>query len=312
MLSAWLHDAVLGMTPLPYVVLVASCALLLAALVMLCFDRLRHLRTIEDMPTARVRSAAQGYVELEGAVDFPRTPALSSPLRGIACVWWSYRVEDLAPVAGAEPAPWDLLVDLWSALMNLLGVRGMGRVIEAGRSHEPFLMRDGTGACVVDPDRAEIIGAETKVWMAGTRRCEESLIRVGQPLYALGLFRTSHDHAAVWERRETGELVSTWQLSRIKLGERFDANRDGRIDPSEWQAVWQAATAEVRERRARLNPTPELHVLCDPGDRRPFLLSVLGQRRLAGRSWFESVMGLLACGMLIAFLVWSLGVRDLL
>jgi hypothetical protein len=281
MLTSWLHDTVLHMGPAQYLALAASVALLLAALVLLGFDRLRYLRVIEDTPTSRVRSAAQGYVELEGKVEFPRTPPLTSPLRGIPCVWWSYRVEDA------------------------------GRVIESGRSHEPFLIRDGTGACVVDPDQAHISGAETRVWMAGSKRCEESLIRVGQPLYALGLFRTSHDHAETWERREVGELVSTWQLDRIRLAERFDANRNGTLDAAEWDAIWLAATAAVRGRRANPDAAPDLHVLCDPGDR-PYLLSALGQRRLAARFWFESITSLLACAMAVTLLVWSLGVRGLL
>jgi len=311
-LTSWLHDALLGMGPAQYALIAACAALLLLALVMLCIEGVRHLRVIEDTPTARVRSAAQGYVELEGRVDFPRAPAPASPLSGIPCVWWSYRVEELAPIEGAEPAPWDFLSMAWSAVLQLFGARGAGRVIEAGSSHEPFLIRDGTGACVIDPDQARIIGAETKVWMAGTRRCEESVIRVGQSLYALGLFRTSHDHAEAWERREIGELISTWQLNRIRLGERFDANRDGTLDAAEWAAAWEAAAAEVRERRARLNPMPELHVLCHPGDRRPYLLSALGQQRLAGRFWFQSVTSLMASAMVVTLLVWSLKVRGLL
>jgi hypothetical protein len=168
MLTSWLHEVVAQMGPAQYALLAGSAALLLAALVLLAFDRLRYLRVIEDTPTSRVRSAAQGYVELEGTVEFPRTPPLTSPLRGIPCVWWSYRIEALDPLDAAHPAPLDFFIAAWSALLRLLGARGAGRVIESGRSHEPFLIRDGSGACVVDPDQAHITGAETRVWMAGS------------------------------------------------------------------------------------------------------------------------------------------------
>lgn len=187
-----------------------------------------------------------------------------------------------------------------------------GRLVESGRSHECFLIRDDGGACVIDPDRARIIGAATRVWTKGTRRFEESVIRGGQRLYALGVFRTPQDYAQVLQRREVGTLISAWQLDRLELAERFDANRDGRLDAAEWEAVWRAATAEVRQRPGSQAVAPELHVLCSPADRRPFVLSALGQRDLAGRFWFESVVSLIGCLMLAVLVAWSLDVRGIL
>lgn len=312
MITSWLQDFVLAMSPTQYGILAAGLALLMATLGAYCLGRLRLLRVIEDTPTSRVRSAAQGYVELEGKVEFPRSPPLTSPLRGVPCAWWSYRIEDLDPAREAEPAPWDGLAALWALVLNLFGARGAGRLVEAGRSHECFLIRDESGACVVDPDQAHIVGVPSTVWTVGSQRLEESVIRVDQSLYALGLFQTPHEHALASERREAGELISTWQLDRLKLAQRFDANRDGRIDAVEWETAWQAAIAEVRRRREERGPVPDLHVLCDPADRRPFLLSVLGQPRLAGRVWFECVTSLLACAMVATLLLGSLGARGLL
>ena len=53
---------------------------------------LRVARLIEDTPTSRVRSAAQGYVELAGRglpLDGTKNPA---PLTQRPCVWWRYRI----------------------------------------------------------------------------------------------------------------------------------------------------------------------------------------------------------------------------
>lgn len=308
---SWLHDLVIAMAPLPFWGMAALVALALAACLAYCFRRLRVLRLIEDLPTARVRSAAQGYVELEGKVEFPGAAPLTSPLRGIACVWWAYRIEELDPQHQAEPAPWDAVTALWDAVLGLFGARGAGRLVEAGRSHDCFLLRDDTGACVIDPDQARITGADTRVWTRGSRRFEESVIRAGQALYAVGLFRTPHDVADAAERREAGALVSAWQLDRLALARRFDANRDGQLDAAEWQAAWQAATDAVRKRRAGQAPAPELHVLCDPGDGRPYLLSALGQRRLANRLWFETVTSLLAAMLAATLLAGSLVARGL-
>ena len=288
MLTSWLHDTVLQLNAVQYGGAAALVALALAAVLVLCFRGLRTLRLIEDMPTSQVRSAAQGYVEFEGKVECADGKPLRSPLQDIPCVWWRYRVEEMDP--GED--------------------RGAGRRVEGGRSHECFVMRDGTGACVIDPDQAQIVGAETRAWTQGTRRFEESVIRAGQPLYALGLFRTPENHAEDAERREVGALISTWQLDRLELARRFDANRNGTLDDAEWAAAWQAATAEVRARRPD-RPT-ELHVLCRPADRRPYLLSVLSQRTLASRYWFQSITGLLAAATLTTLLVWSLRVRGLL
>jgi hypothetical protein len=277
-----LHDFVLRLGPVHFWVLFAALALALLAATSQCFRYLRRLRLIEDTPTARVGAAAQGYVELEGTVDLPRGRLLVSPLRGVPCAWWSYRKEDLE-----------------------------ARVVESGKSDELFLIRDASGACAIDPREAEVIGAETQSWSEGAHGFSESVIRVGQPLYALGLFKTAHDHGEKAFQREVGTLISTWKLNRLELARRFDANRDGTIDPVEWDAAWQAATDEVRRRRNRHDPV--LHVLCKPPrDRRPFLLSVLGQRRLAGRLWFRSITSLLLAGTISMLLLWSLAVRGLL
>ena len=50
-------------------------------------------RLIEDTPRSRVRSAAQGYVELAGrATGLPGTQNLA-PLTQRPCVWWRFRIQ---------------------------------------------------------------------------------------------------------------------------------------------------------------------------------------------------------------------------
>ena len=51
-------------------------------------------RAIEDTATSRVRSAAQGYVEISGLGVLPPKSANKAPLTGIPCTWWRYKIEE--------------------------------------------------------------------------------------------------------------------------------------------------------------------------------------------------------------------------
>ena len=51
-------------------------------------------RLIEDTPISRIRSAAQGYVELSGRGTMPPNAENKGPLTGIPCTWWRYKIEE--------------------------------------------------------------------------------------------------------------------------------------------------------------------------------------------------------------------------
>ena len=53
----------------------------------------------------------------------------------------------------------------------------------------------------------------------------------------------------------------------------------------------------------------EMHVLCRPVDRRPFVLSLLRQRGLIKHHWFNSVLAVLAILAVGILILWSLTVR---
>src|SRR6266542_4039224 len=53
----------------------------------------RRMRQIEDIPTSKIASAAQGYVELLGrSVPIPDCPVLA-PLSQLPCCWYRYTIE---------------------------------------------------------------------------------------------------------------------------------------------------------------------------------------------------------------------------
>jgi hypothetical protein len=55
------------------------------------------------------------------------------------------------------------------------------------------------------------------------------------------------------------------------------------IDLQEWETVRRTALQQVRQAQVRQSVAPDIHVLCRPADRRPFLLSARSEAELTGR-----------------------------
>lgn len=271
------------------------------------FSRLRAARLIEDTPTQRVRSAAQGYVELEGRAAWIPGPEIHSPLTRTPCVWWRYRVQQQ---------------------------RGHGRnrrwhTIDRGQSDDLFWLDDGTGTCVIDPVGARVHADLRRSWRGSTRRplstprsgsglsaffgfgsyrYDEQLVTFGAPLHVLGMFDTTRNMHQENEESVLRDVISEWKADYAALLERFDRDGDGRLNMQEWQQVRAAARDEARRRVASEPPPPALttHVLRRPRDGRLFLISTLPQATLAGRKRLHALVLLplaVACGGLLAALL---------
>ena len=65
---------------------------------------LKIARLIEDTPTSRIRSAAQGYVELVRTWPAPRGHANLAPLTQRPCIWWRYRISQRTESGGTKRA----------------------------------------------------------------------------------------------------------------------------------------------------------------------------------------------------------------
>ena len=61
-----------------------------------------HIRLVEDTPTAKIRSAPQGYVELEGVGKLMDGPPIIAKLSGLPCVWFRYKIEELVTTASGR------------------------------------------------------------------------------------------------------------------------------------------------------------------------------------------------------------------
>jgi len=217
------------------------------------FRRLWKARVIEDAPTAKVRSAHQGYVELIGEAQAMRGEPIIAPLSKLACCWYRYTIES------KEGGKW--------------------RLSRKEVSDGLFLLRDDTGECIVDPEGAEVTPGSKRVWYgdgndpitvvmpprgaegvalgpvimrssAGSLnsryRYTEELIVAGDRLYALGEFKTLDDIDHHQSRSEMlGALLRDWKRDWRRLLHRFDHNRDGQIDADEWEDARRVAEREV-------------------------------------------------------------------
>lgn len=279
-------------------------AILCAGALWFVFSRLQHFRLIADTPTARIRSAPQGFVELTGHVISGEDGMLQAPLSGRSCVWYHYTVEEL----------------------DDSNDRRRWRHIRSGTSNHWFQINDGTGVCLIDPTGAEVSTRHRHSWLAsapypghmgldarataavlstvmgGERyRYTERLIFEHEPIYALGHFSTVGGGRDQLNLAATArDLLRIWKQDTKQLHERFDTDGDGRISMAEWQLARETAEQEALLQQQQLHQLPSMNVLSDPEDsQHPYLLSTLNEAELMRRYRWIS----LACfsGCLISF-----------
>jgi hypothetical protein len=118
----------------------------------------------------------------------------------------------------------------------------------------------------------------------GQYRYTESLVADGDPLYAIGQFRTLGSGDQTSSLRElTGAVLREWKRRPDTLRERFDSNRDGRIDVHEWERARAVAEHEAARVHAENLKRDQIHTLIQPADGRYFLLSNLEEFGLLRR-----------------------------
>jgi hypothetical protein len=242
---------------------------------------IRIARLIEDTPTSRVRSAAQGYVELTGRGE-PLTGTKNlAPLTLRPCIWWRYKISKKKRTSNKGGDSW--------------------QTVASGTSGLPFLLDDGSGHCIVKPDGAEIVPTESTTWYGDTPwptatpgrglnpfgereyRYVEDRIYEHELVYALGEFRTTTGNVDLDLPSAQAALLAEWKDDQPALLQRFDRDRDGRISLSEWEDARAAALRTVQERETQAPPQTAQNVLCCPGEGQLFLLAALPPGNLVKR-----------------------------
>lgn len=273
------------------------CAILGAATPYSLYLFLRNTgkaRLIEDIPTSRIRSASQGYVELEGLGKQLPDMKIVAPMTGTPCIWWHYIIEKKVRI----------------------NKRTQWKTIEKKSSVSLFMLEDETGGCLIDPQGAEMHASIKRKWYGKTKwpargpvsspmsmfasyRYHEHLIREDEPLYTLGLFRTQRASDGHFdESSEVSALMRDWKQDHETLLKRFDVNKDGTIDSREWEAARRVALKRVREAQLERAIAPGLHILSKPMNNKDFIISTTPQEHISRRYRFKAafMFVLFLCG----------------
>ena len=272
----------------------------------LFFYYLKRSRLIEDTPTSKIRSAAQGYVELIGAVSVGEAGELTAPLSGMPCVWFDYKVQRYRES----------------------GKNGHWHTIDKGTSSHWFRIDDKTGNCVIDPQGANVITEHSRTWYGNSQtpnqdinsnnailsalqrrrfRYIEKFIYIHDIIYALGHFQSLGGGRHIPSNHKmTGEVIRQWKKKYDWILEKFDKDGNGEIDLQEWEQVRKAASQEADKRRDDMSKMPAMHILGKtPNKQYPFILSTHSQKTLAKRFRYyaaASLTGSIICGCFIAVL----------
>lgn len=260
-----------------------------------CINMFKKARYLLDTPTSKVRSAAQGYVELYGVLK-DSGAALNAPLSAQPCVWWSFTIEE--QVLSSKNRRWQQL--------------------EKGSSIGLLCLNDGTGDCLIDPRGAQVIPMIKQVWYGSTRhplqapapknilqtllsgtkryRYSEQRLHANQPLYAIGDFVTRGGGQEVFDLAATrATIIRTWKEDFDGLLRRFDRDRNGQLDENEWQKVREAAEVEAHRVHRQRSTQPAQHFLRQPQENQPFILSNYGEDEIAQRWYWQAIFAGCIC-----------------
>lgn len=269
------------------------------------FRQWGHARMIEDVPTSKIRSAHQGYIELEGNGRHLGDQPLVSPLTGKACLWYRFKVERRAA---------DHVDNDWHTVRN-------------GCSDDLFCLEDDTGQCVVDPCGADVNGVDTLTWYGdsehpvdvpllgsgrvgstrGRYRYSESFILEKQPLYVIGEFRTQSAVSGCSVAEMTRDIIRQWKQDPDHLRAGFDVNKDGELDAREWARVRKEARRQAEQAFAERARQPDVHLISKSVNRHyPFVISPRPQRHLAQHYRRRALIALVSFFVLGGVVTWML------
>jgi len=241
----------------------ALCSGLAAAGLYCFYYGFTRLRSVEDTPTSRIASAAQGYVEVCGEAFKLEMVRELFAHNGIACLWYRNAGEDILAASGAG-------------------------------TQQPFGIRDETGYAVVLPYHAFVEPVHRHTWRDDDGRAHaEDRIYTGDRLYILGEF-TSSEPGYDLEKAVANQLLQ-WREDPRALLARFDTNHDGRLDAQEdWNMRVHALNGARAEQDAAAAQYRAVNLIKSPEDGRAFIISTRPRRSLSRRLLALEMVGFVA------------------
>ena len=123
---------------------IALLGLLGLSFLYFCFKFVRQIYIFKNTPQSKIRSAAQGVVEITGTLSPSQAGSIVSAIDSTPCLWWYYQTEKsqsvffkriILPLIGRRK----------DVVFNLLAGRS-----KRDSSKAPFVLSDDTGCCIVD------------------------------------------------------------------------------------------------------------------------------------------------------------------
>lgn len=299
---------ILGLAKAEYLVLSTILVAGLIFLIYFAFVTFKRFRFMDGTATSKIRSAAQGQVELKGLAEFMQNDTIYSPFSGSRCVWYHCSIDK--KTHSGKRSTWTNISDEFSSQL--------------------FRLEDDTGECFVDPDDAHVIPESELTWYGpstdsrtqpprktslislnlGSYRFCERLIRPATPLYALGWFRTQYSYPSdEYISNQVEDLVRQWKLQPGRYLQEYDLDRNGKIQKKEWQAVRAAARKQVLAKIE--NEKNEHHVLTKPAEKSlPYILSALGEDQLVVRKKLKAYASITTACLLFGALTLMFSIRP--
>jgi hypothetical protein len=279
---AWLEAKILGLSSSDYLLSYAFLAGAMLFLVYYAYAAFKRFRFMDGTATSKIRSAAQGHVEIKGLGELMPEDTILSPFSGSRCIWYHCTIDR----------------------KQRRGKRSSWTNISDERSHHLFRVVDDTGECIIDPDDAFVVPETDLIWYGssieqskrppqtrrltstlgfGNYRFREQLIRPASEVYVLGWFRSLHnDPSEESISRQIEDLIRQWKMQPQRYLRQFDLDRNGKIQQAEWKAIRSAARGEVLARIREQQR--EIHLMSRPLDSgQPFILSAHSEEVLVGR-----------------------------
>lgn len=250
------------------------------ALLALVGWRLAYLRyrAVGDHPTSNIATAAQGFVELHGqGLPLGGSPVLG-PYSHRPCLWYRHQVEESDN-------------------------NGRWTVVSTSTSQASFVLDDGTGQCLVDPEGAEVVTRHRESWQVGDHRHTEWTLQRRDTVYVLGNFLTRHPAQGLDAGADARDLLAEWKRDQGGLLRRFDLDHDGEVDDREWALARRLARGEVEKRHRELRRQPELH-LVEGAPSSLYLISNHEPDKLARRFLWMALGQLLVFFAALGWLAW--------
>lgn len=260
----------------------------------------RRARAVEDTPLARIATAPQGDVHLDGRARPLAGKTAISPLTGTPCLWYSYRVER----------------------HQRQGKNSRWVTVSQGRSLDLFALEDDSGTAVLHPARADVMVEHRRVWrghtptpaaepagffvslMGPSYRYTEELILPEESLRVLGSFQSIDGTS---RGPTVNERLRQLKADPTALLARFDADRDGQISVEEWDAARAVVEDEARAAALRAPAGPIVHtVTLSPESGHPFIISALPPDALTRRYRWSAFGGVATFLAGLAATVWLL------